>query len=127
MRELDHARIAIITPQSNDLKTELELFEVRGIHADPVIKMENGEKKFSYLVSIDTDEKKNDLVEVARYFRVKDIIISGKDRSSYRTSITDFDMVKENLGYLKGTQKREAEKEELYIYNPQTKDYYIFN
>jgi len=126
MRENKHRRIAIITPESNDMENEDSLLSIRGIKANPIIKVENGEKRFSYMVNMENQKEQNDVVDLARYFRGYNIIVSIEDRSSFRTNVTDWNNTKESIGYLRGVQKSTAEEKDLYLYDPQTEDYYVF-
>ena len=129
MRDHSYQRIAVITPATDDRETEQHILSMRGITANPIIKVENGESKFAYMFPIEnTTEGQNQLVDLARTLKGYDVIVSTEDRSSFKVNVTDWHNSIKHIGCLTGARKYTAQEhsKDLYLYDPKKEAYYVF-
>lgn len=126
MRETSYKKIAIIGARTGDYKSVQDIVEVRGIHANPIIKQENGERIMALLIPYDSEAEYNQIVDLAHMFRSgNDFFVSRRDRSIYRANTTNIRDTQKELGFLKGCQESKARENELYFYDPKSEDYYV--
>ena len=129
MRDHNYTRIAILTPSTTDREAEENIFGLRGVKANPIVLVENGEKKFSYLIPIEnTTQGQNELVDLARTLKGYNVIVSTEDRSSFKVDVTDWHNTIEHIGCLTGAKEYTAkEHSNLYLYDPKKDSYFTFS
>lgn len=126
MRDTTNDKIAILstTPIDKYPDYHSDLLSIRNLSHRPIVENhQNKPKTTSYVITINEKADHDSVVDIAKTLKQDHILISRKDRSTYKLSVDTG--VKEELGYLKSVSETNAQKELFYFNDVQNDTYYV--
>jgi hypothetical protein len=120
-------KIAIVSMNSIDSEYpdyQNDFLFVRNLSGKPVIENhQHGNQIVSYMIIINEKEDYDSVIDIAKTFKQDSILISRKDRSTYKLFVDTGD--KEELGAFRSVAKKIAQKESFYFNDAANGSYYI--